>query len=292
LLQVWRGGDRSALDALLPLVYKELRRRAHFQLRNERPNHTLQSAALVHGRTFAWSGERSSVGEPHSFLCHCRPAHAPDSCRLCPPPWRSERGGSVCKLSLEEATMMSRRKDVMSSPSMRRLNHLAKMDPRQSRVVRICASLPGSPWSRFLRYWKLLRLRMQRDWTAARAWLQSGDLQEFPCMSTERWERTKQILEEALRIAPGRRQAYLDLVCGPDSELGAEVESLIASHEEAGSAFLAAAAPELLELTSSTRPPNYHEPRHRHYRLVEEAGRGGMGWCTRPRIPVCTAWWH
>jgi len=71
-------------------------------------------------------------------------------------------------------------------------------------------------------------------------------------------ERTKQILEEALRIAPGRRQAYLDLVCGPDSELGAEVESLIASHEEAGSAFLAAAAPELLELTSSTRPPSYH----------------------------------
>src|SRR2546429_5738802 len=66
----------------------------------------------------------------------------------------------------------------------------------------------------------------------------SGDLQEFPCMSAERWERTKQILEEALRIAPGRRQAYLDLVCGPDSELRAEVESLIASHEEAGSAFL------------------------------------------------------
>src|SRR5207245_1408604 len=48
LLQVWRGGDRNALDALLPLVYKELRRRAHFQLRNERANHTLQSAALVH----------------------------------------------------------------------------------------------------------------------------------------------------------------------------------------------------------------------------------------------------
>ena len=97
-------------------------------------------------------------------------------------------------------------------------------------------------------------------------------------MSTERWERTKQILEEALRIAPGPRQAYLDLVCGPDSELRAEVESLIASHEEAGSAFLDAAAPELLELTSSARPPKL--PLNHvigHYRLVEEAGRGGMG---------------
>ncbi len=97
-------------------------------------------------------------------------------------------------------------------------------------------------------------------------------------MSTERWERTKQILEEALRIAPGPRQAYLDLVCGPDSELRAEVESLIASHEEAGSAFLDAAALELLELTSSARPPAL--PLNHvigHYRLVEEAGRGGMG---------------
>jgi hypothetical protein len=106
----------------------------------------------------------------------------------------------------------------------------------------------------------------------------SGDLQELPRMSTERWERTKQILEEALRIAPEQRQTYLDLVCGADSEMRAEVESLIASHTEAGSAFLAAAAPELLQLASSARPPKL--PLNRvigHYRLVEEAGRGAMG---------------
>ena len=48
LLQGWRDGDRKALDSLLPLVYEELRRLAHFQLRNERQEHTLQSAALVH----------------------------------------------------------------------------------------------------------------------------------------------------------------------------------------------------------------------------------------------------
>src|SRR5205814_10051887 len=71
------------------------------------------------------------------------------------------------------------------------------------------------------------------------------DIHSFPT------RRSSDLLEEALRIAPGRRQAYLDLVCGPDSELRAEVESLIASHEEAGSAFLDAAAPELLELTRS-----------------------------------------
>jgi hypothetical protein len=59
-------------------------------------------------------------------------------------------------------------------------------------------------------------------------------------MSTESWERTKEILEQALRLAPERRPAYLDSACGADAELRAEVESLIASHEEAGSQFLGA----------------------------------------------------
>jgi len=48
LLVKWRAGDEQALEALLPLVYNELRRAAHRYLRHERPDHTLQSTALVH----------------------------------------------------------------------------------------------------------------------------------------------------------------------------------------------------------------------------------------------------
>ena len=48
LLAKWRGGDQEALQALIPLVYQELRRLAHHYLRAERPGHTLQSTALVH----------------------------------------------------------------------------------------------------------------------------------------------------------------------------------------------------------------------------------------------------
>jgi RNA polymerase sigma factor (TIGR02999 family) len=48
LLQAWRGGDRAALDRLLPVVYDELSRLAHGALRGERPDHTLQTRALVH----------------------------------------------------------------------------------------------------------------------------------------------------------------------------------------------------------------------------------------------------
>ena len=48
LLLAWGKGDRAALDRLLPLVYGELRRLAHRELRDERPGHTLSTTGLVH----------------------------------------------------------------------------------------------------------------------------------------------------------------------------------------------------------------------------------------------------
>jgi serine/threonine protein kinase/Tol biopolymer transport system component len=102
-------------------------------------------------------------------------------------------------------------------------------------------------------------------------------------MSGDRWERTKQILEEALRVSVEERSKFLDVACGNDQELRAEVESLIASHEQAGSQFLAAAAPDILELTSSTSStstspfPAQLNKVVGHYRILEKLGGGGMG---------------
>ena len=45
MLQEWSGGNRDALDALLPVVYAELRRQASGYLRRERAGHTLQTTA-------------------------------------------------------------------------------------------------------------------------------------------------------------------------------------------------------------------------------------------------------
>lgn len=48
LLGEWRSGDRQALDKLTPIVYEELRRLAHYYMRGERKDHTLQATGLVH----------------------------------------------------------------------------------------------------------------------------------------------------------------------------------------------------------------------------------------------------
>jgi len=69
LLVKWRGGDQEALQALLPLVYKELRDIAHRQLRRERSGHTLQSTALVHEAWLRLAGNEQArfAGRAHFF---------------------------------------------------------------------------------------------------------------------------------------------------------------------------------------------------------------------------------
>src|SRR5438067_12747075 len=48
LLWAWSQGDEGALQTLIPMVYRELRRLAHRYMRQERPGHTLQTTALIH----------------------------------------------------------------------------------------------------------------------------------------------------------------------------------------------------------------------------------------------------
>jgi RNA polymerase sigma factor (TIGR02999 family) len=171
LLQVWPGGDRKALDALVPLVYKELSRLAHLQLRNERPNHTLQSAALVHEAYLRLVGLSRPQWESrtHFFAIAAQLMRQilVDYARR----YRAaKRGASVCKLSLEDANMMPRRKDVDIVALDDALVALAKIDPHQSRVVelRFFAGLSLEQVSEVL---EIAPATVQRDWTAARAWL-------------------------------------------------------------------------------------------------------------------------
>ena len=171
LLKGWRAGDRQALDALLPLVYKELRRLAHFQLRNERPNHTLQSAALVHEAYLRLVGMNSPQWESrtHFFAIAAQLMRQilVDYARR---HGARKRGGSVCKLSLEDAMMASRRKDVDVVALDDALNTLATIDQRQSRVVEL-RFFAGLSLQEISEAMEIAPATVQRDWTAARAWL-------------------------------------------------------------------------------------------------------------------------
>jgi RNA polymerase sigma factor (TIGR02999 family) len=155
----------------LPLVYKELRRLAHFQLRKERPDHTLQSAALVHEAYLRLVGLNPPQWESRTHFF----AIAAQLMRQILVDYArrhraAKRGGGAGNLSLDEVPMLSRQKDVDVLSLDEALKALAEIDPRQSRVVelRFFAGLSLAEISEVL---EIAPATVQRDWTAARAWL-------------------------------------------------------------------------------------------------------------------------
>jgi RNA polymerase sigma factor (TIGR02999 family) len=171
LLQDWRNGDRRALDTLLPLVYKELRRLARIQLQKERPDHTLQSAALVHEAYLRLIGLNTPQWESrtHFFAIAAQLMRQilVDYARR---HGAAKRGGGVCKLSLDDARVASRGKNVDVLALDDALNSLAKIDARQSRVVEL-RFFAGLSLQEISDAMDIAPATVQRDWTAARAWL-------------------------------------------------------------------------------------------------------------------------
>jgi RNA polymerase sigma factor (TIGR02999 family) len=171
LLQRWRDGNREALDALLPLVYDELRRLAHRHLRNERAEHTLQSSALVHEAYLRLVGQNFPQweGRTHFFAIAAQLMRQilVDYARR---HRASKRGSGVCMLTLGDAEGLPQRNDVDVVALSDALNSLAEIDPRQSRVVelRFFAGLSLEEASEVM---GIGTATIQRDWTAARAWL-------------------------------------------------------------------------------------------------------------------------
>ena len=91
-------------------------------------------------------------------------------------------------------------------------------------------------------------------------------------MKAEQWPRIKEVLDQSIALDPSERGAYLDRACEGNVELRAEVESLLASHDEAGTAFLRKPVIDL------GRPaPERTGRRIGPYQLLEQIGEGGMG---------------
>jgi RNA polymerase sigma factor (TIGR02999 family) len=171
LLGRWRGGDREALDALMPLVYAELRRIAHHYLQNERPGHTLQSTALVHEAYVRlvdqdlpqWQTRAHFFGVAAQLMRQILVDYARNH-------RAAKRGGNVCTLTLDEAEEVPQRMNVDVVALDEAMKTLAAMDPQQSRVVELkfFAGLSIEDTSEVL---GISASTVKRYWITARAWL-------------------------------------------------------------------------------------------------------------------------
>lgn len=171
LLVRWRGGDPEALDALMPIVYADLRRMARQYLQRERADHTLQSTALVHeayvrliGQKLPeWQNRAHFFGVAARLMRQILVEYA-RSHRA------AKRGGSACRVTLDEGLMMPQKSDVDVVLLDDALQDLARLDPQQSRIVelRFFAGLSIDDTSEVL---GVSPATVTRDWTTARVWL-------------------------------------------------------------------------------------------------------------------------
>ena len=171
LLADWSRGDLQAREALLPLVYAELRQLAASYLRRERSDHTLQPTALVHEAYLRLVEERKVdwQGRSHFFsvaatlmrrilVDHAR-AHVAD-----------KRGGGVPRVPLTDTIAMSQERPADLLALDEGLTRLASVDPQQGRVVelRAFAGLSVAETSQAL---GISPATVKRDWAMAKAWL-------------------------------------------------------------------------------------------------------------------------
>jgi RNA polymerase sigma factor (TIGR02999 family) len=171
LLVRWRGGDCQALDALMPLVYAELRRLAHYYLQRERSDHTLQSTALVHEAYMRMLGQKLPdwQNRAHFFGVAARLMRQ-ILVEYARGRQAAKRGGDACKVTLDEGALAPQKTDLDVILLDDALKDLAKLDEQQSRIVelRFFAGLSIEDTSEVL---GISAATVAREWTTARIWL-------------------------------------------------------------------------------------------------------------------------
>jgi RNA polymerase sigma factor (TIGR02999 family) len=170
LLIRWRTGDREALKALVPLVYKELRDMAHALLGVERPNHTLQSTALVHEAylRLVRQGPPEVHNRAHFFAISSR------LMRQILVDYARARGaakrGEACRVQLAEGLDISEKEDINIVVLDDALTALAERDPQQSQIVEL-RFFGGLTLEETAQVLEISPATVKRDWRVAKAWI-------------------------------------------------------------------------------------------------------------------------
>ena len=169
LLARWKNGDQEALKQLVPLVYGELRRLAGYYLKSERPDHTLQSTALVHEAYLRLVRQKPGDLQNHAHFM----AVASQLMRQILVDFARSRRAAKRQsytLTLDEAVLFAQSKDLDLIALDDALAKLAQLSERQSHIVelRFFGGLSIEETSQVL---DVSRATVERDWNAARAWL-------------------------------------------------------------------------------------------------------------------------
>lgn len=171
LLLDWSDGDKAALDALMPIVFDELRRLASYYMRGQRAGHTLQTTALVN-EAYLRLIDSSRVNwqdRAHFFAISAQLmrrvlvdfARARNSLK---------RGGNQIKVTLDEQIEVPFKKETNLVELNEALENLAQLNLRQSQIVEL-RYFGGLTEDEIAETLKISRRTVRRDWSAARAWL-------------------------------------------------------------------------------------------------------------------------
>ena len=190
LLLAWRNGDQEALERLTPLVYGELRRMAHRFMRRERPDHTLQSSALVNEAYIRlidchqvdWQNRAHFFGIAAQMMRQILIDHARRHAR-------ARRGGGLRQVSFEETAIVSVERAAELIALDDALNDLAAFDLGKSRIVelRFFGGLTNEEVGEVMG----MTLRtVEREWRKAKAWLRRAiskrdESDEFRALATD-----------------------------------------------------------------------------------------------------------
>lgn len=175
LLKDLRAGRREAFDELLPQVYDELRRVAHFQLRSERADHTLNTTALIHEaylklvdyRQTDWKNRAHFYAVAAQAMRHVLVSYARRRSA-------EKRGGGDIRLTYEEAFGVfseQRAEELVALDEA--LERLEAINPRHARIVE-CRFFAGLTIEETAETLGVAPITVTRDWRMARVWLKEA----------------------------------------------------------------------------------------------------------------------
>lgn len=182
LLQRWEGGDATALDALWPLVYDDVRQLAHRQLASERANHTLQGTALVNEAFIKLAGQHSMQWQNREqFLWLASQimrrvlvdyARRRDTLRRGRGAVRISINDTHAALAIEDdqALLAFTDESIDMLAIDAALTRLEKIDAPQSRIVEL-RYFGGLTIEETAKATGISPATVKREWTLARAWL-------------------------------------------------------------------------------------------------------------------------